>query len=402
MRIVVTGGAGFIGSHLVEALVEGGHEVAVFDNLSSGRRSNVDPAATFYEVDLTDEPALRAAMTGFRPEVIYHLAAQTSVPISLTAPARDAEANIVGGVNLLNQAVAHGVRKVVNSSSGGAIYGNPIDVHCDESETIKPISPYGVAKYCMEQYLAMYHRTFGLAYTALRYANVYGPRQVSATDGAVIATFAQRMLSGQPVTIDGTGEQARDFVHVSDVVDANILAMKRGANTAYNIGSGVLTTINEVFDLLAQCTDYQAAPAYGPSRMADVYAIALRCERAKTELGWAPRVELPSGLGGVVHHLQAERTAPVARSCQRQSGTNPTPPADLTRRAACGCVSGRELCGEAERRWQAVLDCYAVGDPKGAEVARAAFVAHYVPAAGVPTHRQADLAGQALEAHHAN
>src|ERR671930_1209568 len=233
MRILVTGGAGFIGSHVVDGFRAAGHEVAVVDNLSTGTRANLDPAIKFFQHDIRDD-ALESVFREFRPEIVDHHAAQANVPASVTDPVYDASVNVLGGLNLLKHAAAHGVKKFIYISSGGAMYGepDPRQLPVKESAPVRPLSPYGASKQALEAWLGVYQRTFGLDFSVLRYANIYGPRQSIREEGAVVAVFAKRMAADQPVTIDGTGQQTRDFVYVGDCVTANIAALERGSCTA--------------------------------------------------------------------------------------------------------------------------------------------------------------------------
>ena len=305
MRVLVTGGAGFIGSHVVDGLLTAGHEVAVIDNLSTGNRANLNPSAAFHEVDVRDVEGVARVFAGFRPEVVDHHAAQSEVPRSVTDPVFDADVNLVGGVNLLRASVDAGVRKFVFISTGGALYGEPDQVPCDEDHPVRPLSPYGTSKHCFEAYLGTFQRTFGLDHTVLRYANVYGPRQdFAAEEGRVVAIFASRMLAGRDVTIDGDGEQARDLLHVADAVAANLAVLERGSGRAYHVGTGIPVTVNHVFGLLSRLTGYGRPPLHGPGRRGDVRRIALDSSRAARELGWHPEMDLEAGLRTTVDHFR--------------------------------------------------------------------------------------------------
>ena len=312
MRILVTGGAGFIGSHVVDAFIAAGHEVAVLDNFSTGRDGNVNPAAAVHRMDLRDQPEVDTAVATFRPEVVSHHAAQSEVPKSVADPADDAQINIVGGLNLLKACVDHGVRKVIFSSTGGALYGEPDVVPADEDHPVRPLSPYGTSKFAFEQYLGMFRRTFGLDFTVLRYANIYGARQdFAAEEGRVIAIFASRMLAGRPLTIDGTGEQSRDMLHVGDVAMANLAVLEKGSGGTFHISTGIAVTVNDLYRKLALLTDYRMKPNYGPARKGDVYRIALDNERAHRELGWEPHVNLEEGLSLTVDYFREQVTSPI-------------------------------------------------------------------------------------------
>lgn len=294
-KVLVTGGAGFIGSHLVDRLVELGYRVVVVDDLSTGRLHNINKAATFYHMSITD-PDLEEVFLRERPQVVNHHAAQISVWESLKDPVRDAEVNVVGTLRLLENARRTGVEKFIYASTGGAIYGEPIYTPCDEVHPIRPLSPYGLSKYLGELYLELYHRLYRLNYTSLRYSNVYGPRQDPHGEAGVIAIFTQAMLDRKQPTIHGTGEQQRDFIYVSDVVEANILAMERGDNRVYNIGTGVATSVNRVFMLLRESLNFPWKPIHGPPRPGEVFSISLDITRARRELAWEPKVGLEEGL----------------------------------------------------------------------------------------------------------
>ena len=305
MKILVTGGAGFIGSHVVDAYIAAGHEVAVFDNLATGREENVSSAARFHRGDVVDKAAVAKAIADFRPEVVSHHAAQAEVPKSVADPGHDALVNVVGGLNVLRACVDSGVRKVIFSSTGGALYGEPDIVPCDEDHPIRPLSPYGTSKYAFEQYLGTFDRTFDLRYTALRYANIYGARQdFFAEEGRVVAIFASRMIEGKPVTIDGDGNQSRDMLHVGDVASANLAALERGDGGVYHVSTGTPVTINDLFRKLALLTEYKLEPRFGPARKGDVYRIALDNQRAADELGWRPQITLEEGLQRTVDYFR--------------------------------------------------------------------------------------------------
>jgi UDP-glucose 4-epimerase len=307
VRILVTGGAGFIGSHVVDAYVAADHQVAILDNFSTGNEANINPAAELYRVDLRDQPEVEKAVASFRPDVVNHHAAQSEVPKSVADPGFDAQVNVVGGLNLLKACVDHAVKKVIFISTGGALYGEPDVVPADEDHPVRPLSPYGTSKFSFEQYLGTFKRTFGLESTVLRYANIYGARQdFHAEEGRVVAIFASRMLAGKPVTIDGDGEQARDMLHVGDVATANLAALERGAGGIYHVSTGMAVTINDLYRKLALLTDYEQLPSYGPRRKGDVYRIALDNTRAQRELGWEPQVTLEEGLSLTVDYFREQ------------------------------------------------------------------------------------------------
>lgn len=303
----MTGGAGFIGSHVVDAYVAAGHEVAVLDNFSTGNEANLNSAAEVHRVDLRDQGAVEKVVALFRPEIVNHHAAQSEVPKSVADPGLDAHINIVGGLNLLKASVDHKVKKVIFISTGGALYGEPDVVPADEDHPVRPLSPYGTSKFSFEQYLGTFKRTFGLEFTVLRYANIYGPRQdFYAEEGRVVAIFASRMLERKPVTIDGDGEQARDMLHVGDAATANLAALERGDGEIFHVSTGVPVSVNDLFRKLAILTDYKIAPNHGPRRKGDVYRIALNNTRARRDLGWEPRVSLEEGLSLTVDYFREQ------------------------------------------------------------------------------------------------
>jgi UDP-glucose 4-epimerase len=307
VRILVTGGAGFIGSHVVDAYVAAGHEVAVLDNFSTGNETNLNTAAEVHRVDLRDQAAVEKVVASFRPEIVNHHAAQSEVPKSVADPGLDAHINIVGGLNLLKASVDHKVKKVIFISTGGALYGEPDVVPADEDHPVRPLSPYGTSKFSFEQYLGTFKRTFGLEFTVLRYANIYGPRQdFYAEEGRVVAIFASRMLERKPVTIDGDGEQSRDMLHVGDAATANLAALDRGDGEIFHVSTGVAVSVNDLFRKLAILTDYKIAPNHGPRRKGDVYRIALSNKRAGRGLDWEPRVSLEEGLSLTVDYFREQ------------------------------------------------------------------------------------------------
>jgi UDP-glucose 4-epimerase len=302
VRTVVTGGAGFIGSHIVDTLLENGHEVAVVDNLVSGKRENLNPRASFFEIDIADE-AMRAMLAEARPEVVYHQAAQMSVKVSTDDPLYDARVNVVGLVNVLEGCVEAGVRKIVFASSG-ATYGNPLSLPFDERSPQLPESPYGITKMVAEHYLRYYARDHGLRFTSLRYGNVYGPRQDSMGEAGVIAIFAHQLLAGKRPVIHWDGEQTRDYVHVRDVARANLLAATRGDDQCICIGTGRPTSVNEIYRLLCARLGVDVEPGHAPRRPGDLRAAYFDVTRAREELGWTPTVPLDEGIADTVHYFR--------------------------------------------------------------------------------------------------
>ncbi|UCH33032.1 MAG: NAD-dependent epimerase/dehydratase family protein [Armatimonadota bacterium] len=303
MRILVTGGAGFIGSHVVDAYVEAGHEVAVVDDLSSGARQNVNPAAAFHQLSILD-PCLEEVFAAHQPQVVNHHAAQIDVRRSVADPAHDIEVNVVGTVRVLERCAAHGVERVIFSSTGGAIYGEPEYLPADESHPVKPLAPYGLDKFAAEQFLRIFQQQGGPKCSILRYANVYGPRQDPHGEAGVIAIFANAMLRGDAPTIFGNGEQTRDFVYVGDVVRANILATEADPPGPVNIGTGRPTSVNDLYALMAALTGFQHAARHAPERPGEVREIYLDCRLAERCLGWSAQVPMDDGLTRVVEHFR--------------------------------------------------------------------------------------------------
>lgn len=303
-RVIVTGGAGFIGSHIVDALIEAGYEVAVIDNLSTGRRENLNPRAAFYEVDICDAEALERVFAETKPIAVNHQAAMADVRGSLEEPDAYAMVNVVGTLRLLKAACQHGVRRIVMASTGGAIYGEGVPLPATEDQVAHPLDPYGVSKLSGEHYLYAFRHNFGLDYCALRYGNIYGPRQNPFGEAGVVAIFCGRMLRGQPLTINGDGKQLRDFTYVGDVAEANLRAIRSGSGV-YNIGTGIGSDVNTIFEHLARLTGYTLPAQYGPARAGEVRANMLDPTRARRELGWQAKVSLADGLALTVAHMRA-------------------------------------------------------------------------------------------------
>jgi UDP-glucose 4-epimerase len=298
MKILVTGGAGFIGSHIVDGFLARGHEVIVVDNLATGNKSNLNPAARFYELDVrsTQFADLIAAE---KPEVIDHHAAQTMVRVSTEQPLHDSQVNVQGIINLLTASVKASVRKVIFASSGGTVYGTTEKLPITEDQPFAPESPYGISKTTCEYYLRYFAANSSLKYTALRYANVFGTRDTISSEH-VITVFTKRLLAGQTPIIQWDGEQAKDYVFVQDVVQANILALDKGDNQAYNIGAGKPISVNHIYQLLRQITGVYTPAQSGPKRQGDVRLFYFDCAKAKKELGWTPTMPFEQGLAQVV------------------------------------------------------------------------------------------------------
>jgi UDP-glucose 4-epimerase len=305
-RILVTGGAGFIGSHVVDALIERGNVVGVLDCLVTGSRENLNPAAEFYDVDIGDAIELERVFAAFKPKIVDHHAAQISVALSSRDPAADAVANVVGSLRVLEASRAAGVEHLVFASTGGALYGDPVFIPADETTTIAPLSPYGAAKASVETYLRMYHATYGFSYTALRYANVFGPRQTPEGEAGVVAIFTARMLKGDAPVIFGDGEHQRDFVYVGDVARANVEAIDRRLQGAYNVGTGVASSINDVTRVLKKACAYQGRVEHVDERLGDVRRVTLDAAKLTREAGWQWQVGLAEGLALTVTHQKSK------------------------------------------------------------------------------------------------
>jgi UDP-glucose 4-epimerase len=314
VKALVTGGAGFIGSTLVDRLLAAGHDVVVVDDLSSGHAENLDAARAaggdrlqVVELDIR-HPDVTGVVADARPEVLFHLAAQADVRVSVADPVKDAEINVVGMLRLLEGCRAAGTRKVVFASSGGTIYGEPEPavLPVGEDHPQQPVSPYGVTKKVGCDYLFTYGALHGLDSVALALANVYGPRQDPHGEAGVVAIFAGRLLAGEPCTIFGTGDQTRDYVYVDDVVDAFVLGAEAGSGIV-NIGTGVETSVNELYESMAAAAGSDRAADHAPARLGELDRIALRVDRARAELGWTPATDLATGTARVLEWFRANR-----------------------------------------------------------------------------------------------
>jgi len=303
MKVLVTGGAGFIGSHLVDRLVQEGHEVIIVDNLVTGKRRNINKAARFYKLDIQSW-RLERVFRNERPNIVMHLAAQMDVRKSVEDPMFDAQVNVLGTLNVLQQAVKHGVRKVVFSSSGGAIYGEQDVFPAPESHPTRPMSPYGLSKLCGEQYLSYFQRASGLQMVSLRYANVYGPRQDPEGEAGVVAIFIQKMLHNEQAVINGNGRQTRDFVYVDDVVEANLAMMGQETQGTYNVGTGRETSVNDLFRILVEHTGATCKEVHGPAKKGEQARSCIDNSKLRLELAWEPRTGLSEGLKKTVEYFR--------------------------------------------------------------------------------------------------
>lgn len=303
MRILVTGGAGFIGSHIVDRYINEGNEVIIIDDLSTGKKENINPQARFHHIDIRDK-GMEAIFEKERPEIVNHHAAQMDVRRSTENPAFDADVNIIGTINLLENSVKYGVKRFIFASSGGAIYGEQKDFPAGEEHQQFPLSPYGVSKLAGEKYIHYYSKNFGLRYISLRYSNVYGPRQNPEGEAGVVAIFIGRLLKGKEPVINGDGEQTRDYVYVDDVVEANISATRSETEGSFNIGTGIETSVNKILSNLIDITKVDIKGIHGPPKKGEQRISVLDCSKAIKSLGWKPKVTLEDGLRRTVLYFK--------------------------------------------------------------------------------------------------
>lgn len=297
IKILVTGGAGFIGSHIVDLLISEGLHVVVIDNLSTGKKENLNPKVKFYKVDIRDRKKINEIFTSEKFDFVSHQAAHASVRESVEDPLYDAEVNILGSINILQACLKNKVKKIVFASTGGALYGDAKILPTPEDYPAQPCSPYGVAKLSVENYLHYYKKIQNLNYITLRYANVYGPRQDPFGEAGVVAIFSQKLISGNQPIINGDGKQTRDFVYVEDVAQANLLALKSDISEgAFNVGTGKETSINDLFKLMVKISKRKVKEVHGPERLGEQRTSALDFSKIKEKLGWQPKIELKEGL----------------------------------------------------------------------------------------------------------
>lgn len=302
MKILVTGGAGFIGSHLVDRLIQEGHELVIVDNLSTGKRRNINRAAEFYRLDIQSSRLARV-FRNERPSLVMHLAAQMDVRRSVDDPIYDAQVNILGTVNVLQQAANHGARKVIFASSGGAIYGDQEVFPASESHPTQPLSPYGISKLSGEHYLAYFQRLSGIQCVALRFANVYGPRQDPEGEAGVVAIFTRKLLNGEQAIINGNGRQTRDFIFVDDVVEAHLEVIGKEVQGTYNVGTGEETTVNELFRILADQIRPGAKELHGPAKKGEQIRSVIDAGKLR-QLGWEPKTSIRDGLARTIEYFK--------------------------------------------------------------------------------------------------
>lgn len=309
MKIMVTGGAGFIGSNTVDALINRGDEVVVIDNLSTGFEKNINSKAKFYNIDIRNKK-IEDIFKEEKPEIVMHLAAQMDVRISIKRPIFDSEINIGGTINLLENCIKYNVKKIIYSNTGGALYGDVDEkqIPIDENYPINPMSQYGISKHTVEHYLYLYNKNYGLDYTSLRYANIYGDRQDPKGEAGVVAIFTEKMMKNENPIIFGDGEQTRDYIYVKDVVNANLLALKTGNNKSFNIGSGIQTSVLDIFSILKNELKFNGDPIFELERPGEVKYIALNSDKALKEMGWKIENNFEEGIKKTVNyykHLEA-------------------------------------------------------------------------------------------------
>ena len=307
MKILVTGGAGFIASNIADRLITEGYEVVIVDDLSTGFRENINPAATFYQLDIRD-PGLAEVFEKEKPDLVDHHAAQIDVRKSVTDPVFDAQVNVLGSLNLLQLCAKHEIKKVIYASTGGAVYGEPESLPADESHSIHPLCPYGITKHTVEHYLYLYRYNHGLNYTILRYPNVYGPRQDPLGEAGVVAIFTEALFAGRRPTIYGDGTHTRDYVFVGDIVEANLLAIKRGDGQIMNLGWGQEISVNQIFAALKKHLATEIEPIYAQERLGEIHRICLDSAKAQKELGWKPQVNLDEGIQRTVEYYRRRRS----------------------------------------------------------------------------------------------
>ena len=307
MKTLVTGGAGFIGSHLVNALISSGNEVTVVDDLSASSTKHLDPKAKFSETDILDVAGLNQSFQESLPDVVFHLAAHASVSESVKYPEYDANINVLGTIYVLEQCKLFGVSRIVFSSTGGALYGEPTYLPADEDHPIHPLSPYGASKFAAEIFIESICELNSISYTILRYGNVYGPRQSPYGEAGVVAIFANALINGESPVIYGDGKHQRDYVYVEDVVNANLLAMESPGNGKFNIGTNLSTSVRQIFDLIASEINSDLPPRYDDERAGDVRKIYLNCDKAFQELNWNPQVAIHNGIKSTVEWMRTQQ-----------------------------------------------------------------------------------------------
>jgi UDP-glucose 4-epimerase len=296
MKVLITGGAGFIGSNIADLLIENGHKAVILDNLSSGKKENVHKKALFYKADISDAKKLAEIFSKEKPQAVIHNAAQIDVRKSVADPYYDAQINILGSLNVLNECVKNKAKKIIFASSGGTIYGECGRAAPDEKSFPNPLSPYGIAKHSVENYIKFYGSVYGLKYSILRYGNVYGPRQDPCGEAGVVAIFAGKMLNAEEIFVFGDGKQTRDYVFVEDVANANLKALTKGDNEIINIAANKTTSVNELVKIMSKAAGYSKKPVYKPKRAGELFKSFLNIKKARKILAWQPQTDIKSGL----------------------------------------------------------------------------------------------------------
>ena len=308
MKVLITGGAGFIGSNIVDAVIGNGHKAVIIDNLSSGSMDNINKKAKFYKTDIVDEKNILKIFKKEKPDAVIHNAAQIDVRKSVADPKYDAEINILGSLNILKACIENKVRKIIFASSGGTIYGECGNKAPDENSFPNPLSPYGIAKHSVENYIKFYSEIHDLKYTILRYGNVYGPRQDPKGEAGVIAIFALRMLNDEAVTVFGDGKQMRDYVYVSDVVSANIKSLAKAGNQIINIGANKAVPLNDVVKIMSRLSKTNKKPVYKPKRDGELFKSFLNNKKAQKILNWKPEVGIDEGIKRTLEYFKRQLT----------------------------------------------------------------------------------------------
>jgi UDP-glucose 4-epimerase len=312
VKILVTGAAGFIASHVADAYLQAGHDVVILDDLSRGKKENLPAKCRFYCCDIRNRQAVQSIFAAEKPVLVNHHAAQMDVRRGVREPLYDAEVNILGGINLIEAAIASGAKRFIYAGTGGAGYGEPQQMPVPEDYPIHPITPYGVSKHTVEHYLFTFRALYDLEYVVLRYGNVYGPRQSSQGEAGVFAIFAEQLLSGAQPVIYGDGSKIRDYVYISDVVKANLAALDRGTGEIFNISSGVETSDQEVFELVRRLLGKSVRPKHAPVRPGEIRRICLDISKAGRLLGWTPRMSLAEGASQTIAYFQETASTAAA------------------------------------------------------------------------------------------
>lgn len=309
MNILITGGAGFIASHVADAYIAEGHSVVIVDDLSGGFLENVNPKARFYQLDIRSEK-LEDVFLKEKINIVNHLAAQMDVRKSVADPKFDASVNVIGGLNLFECARKHQVKKIIFSSTGGAIYGEQDYFPADEEHPVRPLSPYGITKLCTEKYLFYYKAVYNIDHVVLRYANVYGPRQNPHGEAGVVAIFCNKMLRGEKPFINGDGKQTRDYTYVEDVVKANLSALKHGSSAIYNVGTGIESDVNKLFYELRNHLNPSCPEQHAPAKAGEQQRSVISFKKIERELGWRPTVQLEKGLRLTAEYFKRKFSKP--------------------------------------------------------------------------------------------